>query len=64
MFDNEVMISSVDEYFQHPVVNILLSLVITASVMANVFILVYMQNISPWFYLLMFSCFFVRLANA
>ena len=37
-------------------VYIILSLVITSSVMASVFILVYMQKMSPWFYLLIFFC--------
>lgn len=38
---------------------ILLSLVITASVMASVFMLVYMKNLSMWFYLLIFICLFI-----
>lgn len=64
MLDNDVMIASGDRYLQHPMMNILLSLVITPSVMANVFILNYMRDMSPWFYLLIYFCFFASVLFA
>ncbi|MBR5314655.1 MAG: hypothetical protein IKU45_04520 [Clostridia bacterium] len=59
MLDNDIVISAIDKYAKCWISHILLSLVITSSVMASVFILVYMQEMSPWFYLLIFFCFFV-----